>query len=293
MAYGLRSADTQEGSMSAYSDTGHRPRRRHIVGPLIVLVVMAAFAGGLWYAYQAGRAHAPGEVPLIRAEEGATKTRPEKPGGMSIPDRDMSIYSEGRGQAQVEKLLPPPEAPLPRPAAVAPPTPSPALPAQQATAAEQTPPVPQAAPATPVPAIAAPAPQVVPAPLPSPIAAVPAETAPPAPAPAPAPTALAPALPPVATAPPPRPKPAPAVTGFRLQLVAVRTAEAARAQWGKIKNANHDLLGGLGASWQRADLGARGIFYRLQAGPIADGAKAERICSALRERQITCILVRP
>jgi hypothetical protein len=77
---------------------------------------MAMFAGGLWFAYYQGLRHASvgtADVPLIRADDRPTKVKPEKPGGMEVPDRDKLIYTQKR--AAVEHLLPPPEKPMPRP----------------------------------------------------------------------------------------------------------------------------------------------------------------------------------
>ena len=73
----------------------------------------------------------------------------------------------------------------------------------------------------------------------------------------------------------------------------MRSEESARQEWSKLRKANNDLLGGLTAAWSRADLGERGIYYRIQAGPIADGAAAERLCGELKRRNVSCILVRP
>src|SRR5438270_12507900 len=105
------------------------PRRRW---PTAVLtgIVMAVFAGGLWYFYHLGvRQPAPGpggEVPLIRADDKPIKMKPDQPGGMPVPDQNVSVYDPKPGAAPVEKLLPPPEQPMPRSApaqAVAPPVP--------------------------------------------------------------------------------------------------------------------------------------------------------------------------
>jgi cell division septation protein DedD len=233
------------------------PPRRRLRGPLLVLVVMALSAGGLWVAYNNSQTRAPGDVPVIQADQGTTKTRPQQPGGMAIPDQDKLVYNQGKGPPQVEKLLPPPEIPLPRPA-------------PSGEAASATP----AAPAVPV------------------TPAVP----PPAPPPA-APTTAAPATtaPGVAAVPPPPAPPAPAaaVTGYRLQLGALRSEDAARQEWEKLKKAHGDLLGGLNAAWPRADLGERGIYYRIQAGPVGDVAAAEHLCGELKRRNVGCILVRP
>src|SRR5207253_6190299 len=110
-------------------DEFSRPDRRL---PTIFLSVlaMALFAGGLWFAYVQGTRHpavtAPGDaVPLIRADERPTKIKPDQPGGMTIPDQNVSLYNEKPGGAVVEKLLPAPEQPMPRPA---PPPPAPPAP---------------------------------------------------------------------------------------------------------------------------------------------------------------------
>jgi len=147
------------------ADEYSRPDRRL---PTIFLTVlaMALFAGGLWFAYVQGTRHpavtAQGDaVPLIRADERPAKVKPDQPGGMAIPDQNVSLYNEKEGGAPVEKLLPPPEQPTPRPApgareAAAPP------PAAAATAPPAQPAAVQTAPkavakAPPKPATAAPA----------------------------------------------------------------------------------------------------------------------------------------
>jgi hypothetical protein len=93
--------------------------------------------------------------------------------------------------------------------------------------------------------------------------------------------------------PPASPKPAAAKAGgIRLQLGSLRSEEAARQEWERIKHKNADLLGSLAASPIRADLGDRGIYYRIQTGPVVDLAAAERICSELKQRSIGCIIAR-
>ncbi|HZB90927.1 MAG TPA: SPOR domain-containing protein, partial [Stellaceae bacterium] len=81
--------------------------------------------------------------------------------------------------------------------------------------------------------------------------------------------------------------------GYRLQVGAVRTAEAAKQEWTRLKRLHGEVLGSLGFSTERVDLGARGVFYRIQAGPIANAAAAERDCSELKQRGVSCILVKP
>jgi len=71
------------------------------------------------------------------------------------------------------------------------------------------------------------------------------------------------------------------------------TQEGAAQEWERLKRQNADLLGALSVATERVDLGDKGIFYRIQAGPLADGAEADRICSALRQRNVGCLLVKP
>jgi cell division septation protein DedD len=236
----------------------HRPRR--VLATALALLVMGLFGGGLWFAYVQGARHAGGDaasgaVPLIRADERPTKVKPERPGGMEIPDRDKLIYNPAR--PVVEHLLPPPEKPMPRPA-----------------------PPPNPLPQTEPPPTTAAAPAAASAPVNPPAAQTPRGQQPTAASPAKAPQP-----------PPAQPKPATA-GGARLQLGSVRSEDAARQEWERIKRKNADLLGTLSATPIRADLGDKGIYYRIQTGPVSDPAAAERICSELKQRSIGCIIAR-
>jgi hypothetical protein len=257
MSHQLGSMDSGQRA-ELYAETREheaRPRIRALLATVVVLFVMGVFAGGLWFAYMQGLRHAGaaagGDVPLIRADEHPTKVKPEKPGGMEIPDRDKTIYTQKR--AAVEHLLPPPEKPMPRPTA-------------------------------------------------SPMPAAQPETPPPASAAAPAATGVAAAAPnPVLPAPPQQSaaKPAAKLTtaqtspakaaGTRIQLGSVRSEDAARQEWDRIKRANADLLASVSATPTRADLGDKGVFYRIQTTPIAD---ADRLCGELKRRNIGCIIAR-
>ena len=157
-----------------------RRKRRPVWSFLAVVLVATAFFGVIYYAYREnGDFGHSGPPPLIKAEAGPTKIRPAQPGGQEIPFQNSTVYdrlSQGGQKPQVEKLLPPPEVPVERPAAVA------------------APPAPEVALAPPPAAPAPAAPTAAP-----PVAAVPA--APPASAPVPAPSVLPPAP---GVAPPPR-----------------------------------------------------------------------------------------
>jgi hypothetical protein len=54
-----------------------------------------------------------------------------------------------------------------------------------------------------------------------------------------------------------------------------------------------ELLGPLSLNVVRADLGDRGTFYRIQAGPLADERAAKDLCHKLAEKKVGCLVVRP
>ena len=43
----------------------------------------------------------------------------------------------------------------------------------------------------------------------------------------------------------------------------------------------------------KADLGAKGVFYRLRAGPLADEKAARQLCRELTKRQVGCLIIKP
>ncbi|WP_374449277.1 SPOR domain-containing protein, partial [Stella sp.] len=70
--------------------------------------------------------------------------------------------------------------------------------------------------------------------------------------------------------------------------------EAAQQEWDKMKAAHAPVLGRLTSQIVRVDLGGeRGVFFRIQAGPYGDADAARRACAALKERNVSCLVVRP
>jgi hypothetical protein len=281
-------SSTGVGPSSIAYESRRRPGRRRLITSLVVLVALGGFVGIVWHAYNQGKAGGgDAVVPLLKADDSPTKVRPDQPGGMDVPNQDKLIYDRlaPGGQIatpQIERLLPPAEAPVarpPAPVAQAPATPS------QATGAPtdlQPPPLGERQVTT------APSPNAVPAQPPIPVAppapsqAVPPSQAPAAQAPRPAPTQQAAVAPPTTTAPIPS-------GAARIQLGAVRSADAAQKEWARLQTANRDILGGLTMNVVTANLGERGIYYRIQAGPAADAAD---LCNKLKARNVGCIVVR-
>jgi cell division septation protein DedD len=247
-------------------DAPRLPRRAMTI--VAVLAVMLLSAGGLWAAWRILAHRGPASVPVIHADERPVKVPPANPGGMAVPDQNIYVLNGERpSDSKIEQLLPSPESPLPRPVAEPESAPVSVSPPPQVNEVAVQP--------------AAPPPAAAVAIVPSPAPPAPAPVAAPAPA-----VAAAPPAPAVARAQPP------AGAGFLLQVGAVRSEDEAKAEAGRLKRAQGDVLGALDFRTVKAELGARGVFYRIEAGPLADKA-ARTACDTLKERKVGCILVRP
>ena len=280
------------------------------------------------------------EVPLIRVADGPIKVRPENPGGLQIPNRDKLVYERmqsgavsSSGDSVVERLLPQPEKPLPRP------VPTSIVPTPSATAASGKSQVERVAPPMALPTATVPGVKDVISVQPPP----PLTNARPGRAPlnlrknSERPTQPEPAAvpkTPVQAAPknfasanvsstnvtPTRRRPmaedkTPAnvrrvpkrtavlpvktltsQTGksFRVQLAAARTREGAQSEGDRVRQKHVDLLGDFGLTVTKADLGPKkGVFYRLRVGPLANEISARALCKELSKRKMGCLVVKP
>ena len=80
---------------------------------------------------------------------------------------------------------------------------------------------------------------------------------------------------------------------FQVQLAAVRNKLAAQNEWKRLKMRHSEILGKLDSNIVRADLGAKGIYFRLRAGPLIDRGSATELCGALRKVKVNCLVIRP
>ena len=104
-----------------------------------------------------------------------------------------------------------------------------------------------------------------------------------------------------AAAPAPRSLPAPAERGpqfaftsdgmYQVQLAAFRSQDAAETAWAKMNSTKPDLYRSAQKRIQRADLGAKGVFYRLRVGSFAERADASEFCDAVKAGGDNCIVV--
>jgi hypothetical protein len=86
------------------------------------------------------------------------------------------------------------------------------------------------------------------------------------------------------------PELAPAALGnFYVQLASVKSEAEAKTQWSKFQS-QFPELSGLSLRVQKADLGAKGVFYRVQGGGVSEEA-ARKICAAINARKAGGCLV--
>lgn len=253
----------------------------------LAVIALGLFGIAIWYAYEQGvRRGVQMAPPLIKADTSPIRIKPEIPGGMEVPHQDKTVYDRMSGQTksvEVEKLLPPPENVIEKPLAIVRDADSAATPTQvdkpKLTASEtpklketvvveaaKVPEVKQAAKAA-----------AKPEPKPEPVAEAAAK-------PAVEPTPLVEKK---ATAPITR------ATDYLIQIGAYRSPKAAQTGWARLVSANKALLGSLKPIVVRADLGKRGVYHRLRAGPVDGAEAAKALCARLKQRKVGCLVIKP
>jgi hypothetical protein len=75
------------------------------------------------------------------------------------------------------------------------------------------------------------------------------------------------------------------------QLAALQSEAAVDPAWRRLSSRAPQLFGQARLDVERADLGQRGIYYRLRAGYFADRANAARFCARIRQMGQDCIVV--
>ncbi len=230
-------------------------RKGVLLTAMISIAALASFGGVVYWAHKQDiERGGAGLTPVIPTPPGPAKVRPDDP--KAVPP-------------QTERLLPPPSVPTMPPRAAAPPPPAVApVPVQPPAATVGQPP------ATPTTTAAVP-----PAPPTKPEAAT-------------QPTVQATGAgslsklidtlePPVTTA-----------GGYRVQLAADRSEDAARAIWARLQKSNADVLGQLSMQPVRIDRGEKTGWVRVQAGPL-DDKQAKSTCDRLKSRNVDCVIIPP
>ncbi len=86
--------------------------------------------------------------------------------------------------------------------------------------------------------------------------------------------------------------PALAAGDYFVQLASVKSDAGARQEWARMQRVHPALLGDLALEVQRADLGDRGIFYRIRTGPFPNRATAQDMCAQIKAAKLACLVVR-
>lgn len=290
----------------------------------LALAGAAAFGVIVYSAYQ-GNDTGSGDVPLITADDQPLREKPSDEGGMEIANRDSTIYDtldSHSNQGGLERLMPMPESPVDGPAAIDPRRPdgTPALTAAEiellhhqqnrvvGDAAERAmselteaasnlpqgaeqgrtstmvltdktekldPPA-AATQTAEAPVVATPLAEAEEAPLAEVTEAV-KETAD---------AAVTPAEEKAVAA----VKPAAGAAMRLVQLGAVRTEDAAKAEWARLQKKFKSQLGALDASIEQADLGARGVYWRIRGASVT-AEQGKKICAELAKAKQSCMVV--
>ena len=222
------------------------------------------------------------DIPVIRRPQEAIKVQPEDRGGMEIQNQDKTVYNiidkENNDNPAVERILPPPEQPQLPEINPEPETPNvfevnaepaPAVPSTAKTIAEaeeiikvETAPAPKTVTE----------PKVAEAPKAEPVKEVKKE----------APKVVEKVQAEVAVS--------DAVTGpWRVQLMASTNRSAVANSW-KSLTGKYKVLQTQPHEIETADLGAKGIFYRLHAGAFANRDGADNLCKEIKSLGGSCIV---
>lgn len=230
-----------------------------------LLLALFVFGGVLYLAYQQGiKEGIRNAPPVIEADDTPAKVVPDDPGGMDIPNTDKLIYDRMNGkdpaEPGVEHLLPRAEEPI---------------------EIEEVPIVPPSEADRPRDKVEV---------LPPPLDLVPETDADDRVSEPASPTVPVPAAPGNRTRPAPAVIPAEPAGKFVVQIAAFRDVPRAEAEFAKLQEAHPDLLSALRSDIERADLGDRGIYYRLRVGPFATKDAASSLCTRLKGRGQDCLV---
>ena len=83
---------------------------------------------------------------------------------------------------------------------------------------------------------------------------------------------------------------APRGGGYAVQVSSQRSEAEAQAAYRSLQARYPSQLGGHRAIFRRADLGAKGVFYRALVGPFASGEQAVSLCKSLKAAGGSCII---
>ncbi len=81
------------------------------------------------------------------------------------------------------------------------------------------------------------------------------------------------------------------LSGWNIQISSAKDEKIAWNVWTQLK-AKHAILSGQKPVVLRADLGAKGVFYRLRLNGFGNKADAQDLCGKLKSRGVSCFVSR-
>jgi len=303
-AFGAEDGSAAAGSVNSASET---PRAKLM--PMWLLIGAVALAGVVWYFSDQAEngSGAETDVPLISAEDGPVKVRPDEPGGLDVPNRDKYVYkslTDESAEPDVEQLLPPPEEPV-ESIIEAVTTAADETDDSQVAATGETEKLDIATDGTPSPeeisaaetaseAELNPEPKSEPAATPEPTETAKVEDASSEQAAPvePAPTVETSAVPEAEVVKPKNTSSAAVADNFRVQFASARSEDGAESEWRKLQGRHSELLAGMNLRVVRADLGDKGVWYRARIGPFSDRAGAGTLCDSLKKVVVDCFVAK-
>lgn len=252
-------------------------------GPLILVLalgVLLIFAGVVWNTYRQGVRPSEGGLPVITADAAPYKRAPDERGGLEVAGQDNSFYSEmdGLGDPAVVEASVRAPVNIRRDTPVLSGAPADELPPVEQDRIEETPVrsaamdgldvrSPQTSEAQPVRTASL-----------QPVDLTPPRTA----------TETIETMAPVSSITNTRFAQSGA---YQVQLMALRSEAAAQDEWSKLKRRSPGLFDGAILDIQRADLGSKGVFYRLRLGTFESRENAKSFCADVKAAGKDCIVV--
>lgn len=254
--------------------SGRKRGMIRLLTPILSVVALTGFSALIWFSYAEGiRAGESGAIPLIKAEAGPAKIRPKDPGGLKPKHQDKYVYDRiapGQSGKKVERLAPKPEKPL---------TPKKVEPAAGGNNSGASGGAATAGKAGSKASGKASAKAGV-----KPVEKSGEKT----------PKQLAQAKNADGTiTEKERALSLKAIGPYRVQVASVRSYGAAASLWKRLNSKHNDLLGRLAYFVEKVDLGKKkGVYYRVQGGPLTSEKAAKSLCSQLRKRSVSCLIVK-
>lgn len=236
------------------------------IAGLILLVIVIVIAWVTWPDSERVRVDE-ALLPVITAQKGDIKIKPEEPGGMNVPYKDSTIFEAIKSDdedSKIENLLEDEEVPMKKEEVFAKKEPEKKPDIVIVSSSKDQP-----------------APKEI----------VEEKKVEPKVAPAPVEKAEVKPEPKVVAKEEPKTETKPVETGSSfVQLASVKSESEAQTKWAQLQK-KYSVLSGQSLNVQKAELGAKGTFYRVRVGPMSY-ASATQTCSKIKAAKGDCLVLK-